>query len=508
MTALRVAVATSSELAAAAAGEIAALGGNAVDCAIAAALVTMNTEPGVCALAGGAYITIARPGVTPVTIDGGIAVPGMSLDRSTNQGERVRMEYGGGVETIVGAASVGVPGTVAALDSAWRAFGQADWATLWQPAIMAADAGFPLPQACHYYLNYSGHSIFSRSADGEKALFDADGKLRAAGATVRVPHLAETLEEIATVGADTFYVGRIGQAMADHVADGGGALTPDDLASYRAVQRPALTFDLRGWQISCNPPPAIGGAVLASLIALAAREVDGQSRSAAGVAAKFAAAQRATLNYRRQRLDWSDDVAGDVAELRELSESGQLLHHSMSSATVHTSAVDDQGLACAITSSAGYGAGDMPAGTGLWLNNCMGELELNRRGLDAGPPGARLPSNMCPGVAADGDSVIAFGSPGADRITTALQQVLLRHLLLGEDLTTAIASPRLHYEVEHDRFAVERGLDTASLAPAIEEYPPNSMYFGGVGAARFDSTGLSAAADPRRAGGVFLSGMA
>jgi len=71
----------------------------------------------------------------------------------------------------------------------------------------------------------------------------------------------------------------------------------------------------------------------------------------------------------------------------------------------------------------------MPESTGLWLNNCLGEIELNRRGLDAGPVGSRLPSNMAPSVARSDDAVLAVGSPGADRITTALQQFLINYLL-------------------------------------------------------------------------------
>ena len=66
----RVAVATTSELAAVAASRVHAAGGNAVDCALAASLLTMNTEPGVCALAGGAYVTVWGPGIDAVTIDG------------------------------------------------------------------------------------------------------------------------------------------------------------------------------------------------------------------------------------------------------------------------------------------------------------------------------------------------------------------------------------------------------------------------------------------------------
>ena len=94
-----VAVSTTSQLAADAANEVAASGGNAVDCALAAAVLTMNTEPGVCALAGGAYITIWKPGSEPVTIDGNVAVPGhgIAADRRGKGVESVSMEYGGGI---------------------------------------------------------------------------------------------------------------------------------------------------------------------------------------------------------------------------------------------------------------------------------------------------------------------------------------------------------------------------------------------------------------------------
>ena len=97
----KVAVATTSRLAADAARELAALGGNAVDCALAAALFTMNTEPGVCALAGSAYVTIWKPDTDPVTIDGNVAVPGLGLadDERGGGAEPVTIDYGGGITT-------------------------------------------------------------------------------------------------------------------------------------------------------------------------------------------------------------------------------------------------------------------------------------------------------------------------------------------------------------------------------------------------------------------------
>ncbi len=170
-------------------------------------------------------------------------------------------------------------------------------------------------------------------------------------------------------------------------------------------------------------------------------------------------------------------------------------------------AVDDSGLACAVTASSGYGSGEMPAGTGLWLNNCLGELELNRRGLGATPPGARLPSHMAPSIARRDGTVIAVGSPGADRITTALHQFLVNHLQMDMRLEDAIAHPRVHVDTSggDERLMAEPGLDLPDIGIPEQVTSGLSMYFGGVGAARFDSrSGFEVAADPRREGGVFV----
>jgi gamma-glutamyltranspeptidase/glutathione hydrolase len=187
---------------------------------------------------------------------------------------------------------------------------------------------------------------------------------------------------------------------------------------------------------------------------------------------------------------------------------GNLPGRWSSAATVHTSAVDADGLACAITASSGYGSGEMAPGTGIWLNNCLGELELNRRGLDAGPPGRRLPSNMSPSVARRGDTVLAIGSPGADRITTALHQFLVNHMQFGLPLDEAIAHPRVHVDTsgDTDRLMAEPGLDLPPVDMPVKVTDGLSMYFGGVGAALFDlGSGFQVAADPRREGGTYLT---
>jgi gamma-glutamyltranspeptidase/glutathione hydrolase len=505
----KVAVATTSQLAADAAAEVAEQGGNAVDCAVAAAMLSINTQPGVCALAGGCYVAVWRPDEEPLTIDGNVAVPGLGAGPcpAQDQGASVHMEYGGGITTVVGGASVAVPGTLAALETASRTFGTASWLSTLQPSIRAAAEGFPLAEACRYYLSYSAQSIFSRSTDGFNALHDRYGFLLESGSNVVVPHLADSLAAIAHEGANAFYRGELAERIVAHVQETGGTLSRTDMADYRAKVRSSISLNVDGWRVTTNPPPAVGGAVLAAMLQ-GFRPTSMQAWDADSYR-DLVKVQHAALSYRKEKLDLADDVAAAVDDLLELAQSGRLLSRWSSAATVHTSAVDSSGLACAITASSGYGSGEMPEGTGLWLNNCLGELELNRRGLDAGPAGSRLPSNMTPGIARKEDSVLAFGSPGADRITTALHQFLVNYTHFGLSLQEAIACPRLHLDVsgKQPKLSLEPGINIPHLDIEQEHYASTNMYFGGVAAAVCDGNGhLMAAADPRREGGTFNAG--
>ena len=134
-----VAVASCSQLAADAGATVAGRGGNAVDTAIAAALASMNTEPGVCGLGGGGFVTVWPPDGPPVVIDGYAAAPGLGLpeDRLGTGGVEVFVHYGGGVRTVVGPGSVATPGGVAALGEASERFGGLPWTELFGPVIEA-----------------------------------------------------------------------------------------------------------------------------------------------------------------------------------------------------------------------------------------------------------------------------------------------------------------------------------------------------------------------------------
>jgi gamma-glutamyltranspeptidase/glutathione hydrolase len=214
------------------------------------------------------------------------------------------------------------------------------------------------------------------------------------------------------------------------------------------------------------------------------------------------------MRFRRRYLDKSDELGRDVEGLLDLANRNPSALASPS--TVHTSAVDTDGLACAITASAGYGSGVMPPGTGIWMNNTLGEVELNKRGFHALRPGTRIPSNMAPttGRSPDG-SVLSIGSPGADRITTAILQTVTNFVHLDMTLQDAVNHPRLHVEWprEGERcIAYEPGMPVDELDVPQRRFDALDMFFGGVSAVRFAPPDrFDMAADIRRTGGTALS---
>ena len=507
----RVAVSSSSQIAADAGARIADEGGNAVDAAVGAVLTSTVVEPGICSLGGGAFVTIRSPDGKALTVDGYVEMPGRELpsDRFGRGRREVSLGYGGGVETTVGYGTIATPGALAALGRAWELHGRLAWAGLVAPARDWAREGFPLSKTARFYLGFSGDSIFGWHPEGRKALYHPDGTLLDQGEVVRTPGLADTLDRIAEHGAAEFYEGRTAELICDEIGANDGILTLEDLKEYRAIEREPLRLPFGGWEIATNPPPAIGGATLAAmLILMGSRPRAEWNREEAEHLARV---QEAVFDYRAEHLDRAEDPWRAITHLLGPEGLAHLRRRSGPPSTAHTSAVDEDGLACGVTISSGYGSGVMPIGTGIWLNNCLGERELNRKGFHVDSPGTRLSSNMAPTVATGpGGSTLAIGSPGADRITSAILQVLLNFVNGGMELGEAIAYPRLHLERAGNGFRVahEPGhpIEHVDSVPrrAFEEL---DMYFGGVGAALHDpDKGLSPAADPRREGGVAVGG--
>jgi gamma-glutamyltranspeptidase/glutathione hydrolase len=174
-------------------------------------------------------------------------------------------------------------------------------------------------------------------------------------------------------------------------------------------------------------------------------------------------------------------------------------------ATTHISAVDADGWACAVTCTNGEGCGEVVPGTGIHLNNMMGEQDLSPFGFHTHPPGRRLPSMMAPTmVLEDGEPRLVLGSAGSNRIRSAILQVVIGVLDRGLDVQAAIDAPRVH--LEEDIAYVEPGVDTAELEAeqrAIVRFAERNLFFGGAQAVQREPGGaLAGGGDPRRGGAV------
>lgn len=509
---VRVAVAAPNDLACAAAVRVAGEGGNAVDAALAAVLVTTVSEPGLVSMGGAAYVTVQPADGSPVTVDGGVEMPGRGLPPERFGGglREVRTAYAGGVTMTVGHGSVATPGCLRALDLAHATCGSIPWREVVAPAIAVARGGFPHGQASHTYLEFVHDDVFGWHPDSRAALHTPDGLLVGPGETLRVPYLADSLELLAQEGADAFYTGALADLVVREVQQGGGILTAADLAAYEAVVRPALQARLGRWSLATNPAPAVGGVVVAAVLTLLAGHLSGTGTWSADDLRRLVAVQHAVLRHRADVLDVAADRRVAATALMDTVRRDDLAL-ATSPSTAHVSVVGDDGSACAITVSAGYNSGVLVPGTGIWLNNCLGEQELTPRGAHGEPPGARLLTAMAPTVGRrDDGAVLAIGSPGSDRIPTSIAQVLALHLEGGLPLEQAVRHPRVHVRLgtevgdraDHEEdlaLPADVGLPTLAM-------PPHSMYFGGVGIALATPDGtLDAAGDPRRTGAVALS---
>jgi gamma-glutamyltranspeptidase/glutathione hydrolase len=172
--------------------------------------------------------------------------------------------------------------------------------------------------------------------------------------------------------------------------------------------------------------------------------------------------------------------------------------------TTHISVLDAAGRACSVTCTNGEGSGIVVPGTGIHMNNIMGEADLNPLGFHTAPAGRRMPSMMSPTVVMrDGEVHVALGSSGSNRIRSALLQTIVAIVDHGLDAAAAVAAPRVH--LEQDVISAEPGiaLDALRYEPyEVQHFRAPSMFFGGVQAVSRDpdTAELDGGGDPRRGG--------
>ncbi len=479
-------VAAGHPLTARAGADVLRAGGNAVDAAVAAVLTSLVAEPLLTGLGAGGYLLVAPPGREPVLLDFFVEAPGREadpLDRAALL--PVEVSFGDAVQAFhVGAASCGVYGVPAGVAAALDRFGTVPLRSLTAPAAALARAGVPVNEQQAYLFSLLA-PILSSTAEA-RAAYLVDGRTPRPGERVRLPELADALDRLGAEGAAPFYTGDLGAAVSDCVLARGGLLTPADLAAYRVVEREPVRVGYRGREVFTNPPPSAGGVLLAYALAMLGR-TPGPPDDLALVRAMETAQRARTVEF----------FTGLPAP-----GFGPTFLASRLGSTTHVSVLDDEGWACSVTCSNGEGSGVLVPGTGVHVNNMMGEQDLSPRGFFTHPPGRRLPSMMAPTVVRrDGAAELVLGSAGSNRIRSALLQVIVNAVDLGLDAQAAVDAPRLH--AEDGLVYTEPGIDAAALAAAghvVSRFRTRNLFFGGCQAVERRAGVLSGGGDPRRGG--------
>lgn len=466
-------------------------GGNAVDAAIAACLASWACEPLLTGPGAGGYMLVAGVEEEPTLLDFFIAAPSRG-DRS--ELVPVTVSFGDAVQLFnVGAASCGVYGNPAGLARAARRWGTMPLSDLAGPAATLARDGVVLsPEAAYVYEILE--AILMSTPEG-RAMYAPEGRVSLPGDLIRSDELADTIERFGREGAEPFYRGDIAAAVSAHVAAGGGTLTSADLAAYEPIERAPAVARYRDREVLTNPPPSAGGILLTLALARLDRLVSGAAPTAGEIAAVMRDAE-ATRD---------DEFAAGLTEPGFLE---RFLSAHLGS-TTHISVLDAEGRACAVTCTNGEGSGLVVPGTGIHVNNVMGEQDLSPLGFFHAQPGARMPSMMAPTVVLGAEGVeLVLGSAGSNRIRSAILQTVIGVIDHGLGAQEAIDAPRLH--LEDGVIYAEPGVDLETLRHHPERLAPFrnfNLFFGGVQAARRDpaSGALSGGGDPRRGGVALLA---
>jgi gamma-glutamyltranspeptidase/glutathione hydrolase len=465
-------------------------GGNAVDAALGAMLASFACEPLLTGLGAGGYMLVVAPGETPVLLDFFVEAPGRGADHSRRaELVPISVSFGDAIQVFnIGAASVGAFGVPAGVCEASQRFGRLPLAELAEPAAALARDGVELNRQQAYVVKILGDIVTATPECAE--LFAPGGTLVAEGDIVRQPELGDALELLASEGAAPFYTGEIAAAIVDWVGERGGSLTVEDLRSYVVAAREPVRVAYRDRQVLTNPPPSAGGI----LIAHALRLLDSEP-GPPDVARLVDVMERTQAERTPEFLDGLGDPRFMERFLGRLGS------------TTHIAVLDRDGWACSVTCSNGSCSGIVVPGTGVHLNNMLGEQDLNPLGFHKYPAGRRLPSMMAPTVVLrDAEPELVLGSAGSNRIRSAILQTIIRVIDERTPVRGAVEAPRIHFE--DGVVYAEPGVDTEPLEHAdrvLSRFRERNLFFGGVQAVARDPQGtLGGGGDPRRGGAAIV----
>lgn len=496
-------VAAGHPLSAEAGAEILREGGNAVDAAVAAVLASFSLESALTGLGAGGFMIVGGAGVEPELIDFFVAAPGRGGHEIGEELVPVPVHFDASTTQVfnAGAASCGVPGTAAGLALALERFGSAPMPALAARAVRLAREGAPLNRQQAYVLRIL-EPIYTATPEARR-IYAPHGRILGEGDRFRDPDLGDALERYGAEGPDSIYRGDTAAAIEEYILARGGTLSREDLSAYRPIARVPVSTAFGRHRIHTNPPPSAGGILVTYCLALLER------MGAAGTV-EIARAMEAANQARREgfaeelgREGFAERFLCDEQFGRGLGVAERL------GSTTHLAAIDGEGLCASVTCSNGTGSGMVVPGTGVHLNNMLGEEDLNPLGFHRSDPGERISSMMSPTLIMDGDEVRAgLGSAGSNRIRSAILQITLNLLAGGLGPQAAVDAPRIH--LEGGVLQAEPGVDPEGLARIealgqdVFRWEERNLFFGGVQIVTRDpaSGRLDGGGDPRRGGAV------
>ena len=483
-------------------------GGNAVDAAVAAALMSFVAESPLTGPGAGGFMLVHTASGEDHLLDFFVAAPGRGLGGeppAALQPIDVRFSDEGIQRFNIGPSSCGVPGTALGIAEALDRFGSLSLGDLVSGPAEAAREGVEVTPM--QALLFEILEPILGSTPETAALYQPNGRPLGVGERVRLPEMAELLERLGREGPAFIYTGDVARALSAWIRERGALITEEDLAAYEVVERQPARARYRGREVLTNPPPSSGGILIAYSLDLLER---------LGRQGDLRALVEVMDQTNRARTD--EFVTGLHSEgylerflAREALESAATQLHGRLGSTTHIAVLDGDGACASMTSSNGSCSGVLVPGTGLHFNNMLGEEDLNPLGPHRHEPGRRVPSMMAPTlVLREGRTEIGLGSAGSNRIRSAIIQTIMNVIDLHMPAEEAVSRPRLHYEA--GVVECEPGIDEQTLAAIerdgwrVQRWRERNLFFGGVQAvARDPDTGeLSGGGDPRRGGAAVV----
>jgi gamma-glutamyltranspeptidase/glutathione hydrolase len=499
-----------------AAADILEAGGNAFDGALAALCAACVVEPMLASLGGGGFLMAQPAGAPSIVYDFFTHTPSAPLPADTADFYPITADFGTAVQEFhIGMGSIAVPGVVAGLFEVHRRCCRLPMAEIMAPAIRLARDGVRMNDF-QKYISHILSPILEAAPEAMQlaATRERPGRIAETGERVCNTDLAATLEALVREGPELFYRGELAHQLVGDCRDRGGHLCKADLEQYRVKMREPVRFSSHGAEFSFNSPPSPSGCLIAFALGLLEdRDLEHHTWGHAHHCLSLVQAMHSAGTLRRKTradLELDEEKVAAILDPDHLQQwrLGMKDSPMASRGTTQISVADAEGNLASLTVSNGEGCAYVLPGTGIQLNNMLGEEDLNPLGFHAWQPGRRMSSMMCPSVASLPDGGwVALGSGGSNRIRSAVLQVLLNLFEFGMPLEQAVAAPRLHLEGEH--LSVEDGFDEHAQAALIAAWPDHriwpdlNLFFGGVHAVeRLPDGSFRGAGDPRRGGTV------